>query len=123
MPVRMLPPIHPGEVLKEEFMAPLELSINRLSRELHVPSNRMNHIVGGTRSVSADTALRLSAFLGTSPEFWMNLQSLYGLEIARSKSASEIEKASLEIAGARSRDLQTSQFTSSACKSHFKGRL
>jgi addiction module HigA family antidote len=92
MAINVLPPIHPGEVLKEEFLLPLKLSINRLARDLHVAPNRISHIVNGSRSITADTALRLAAFFGTSPEFWMNLQALYDLELARARKASEIKK-------------------------------
>jgi addiction module HigA family antidote len=78
-----LPPIHPGEVLKEEFMQPLGLSANGLARSLHVPANRISAIVKGARSVTADTALRLAKALGTTPDFWLNLQKRYDLDCAR----------------------------------------
>lgn len=71
-PVR-LEPIHPGEILSEEYMKPLGISINRLSRDLNVPPNRIHGIVHGTRSITADTALRLREYFGVSPEAWMNL--------------------------------------------------
>jgi addiction module HigA family antidote len=71
-PVR-LEPIHPREILSEEFMKPLGISINRLSRDLNVPPNRIHGIVHGTRSITADTALRLGEYFGVSPEAWMNL--------------------------------------------------
>ncbi len=76
------PPIHPGETLREDFLKPLGLSVNRLAMELHVPATRINDIVRGRRAVTADTALRLSRFFGTSPQFWMNLQANYDLERA-----------------------------------------
>lgn len=80
---KLLPPIHPGEVLKEEFMEPLGLSANALARVLRVPANRISAIVGGARSVTADTALRLARALGTTPDFWLNLQKQYDLDCAR----------------------------------------
>ena len=80
---KCLPPVHPGEVLKEEFMKPLGLSANALARTLLVPANRISAIVNAERSVTADTALRLARALGTSPEFWLNLQKQYDLDCAR----------------------------------------
>ena len=74
---KLLDPIHPGEILNEEFMRPLGISINRLSRELHVPPNRIHGIVHGSRAITADTALRLGTYFGVSPETWLNLQSEY----------------------------------------------
>jgi addiction module HigA family antidote len=82
-----LPPIHPGEILKEEFLIPFGLSINALARGIHVAPNRISQIVNSSRAITGDTALRFSEFFGTTPEFWMNLQSLYELEIARRKRA------------------------------------
>jgi len=76
----LLPPIHPGEILMEEFMKPLGLSINRVGRDLRVPVTR---IAGIVRGASSDTALRLARYFGTTPEFWMNLQSAYRLEVGR----------------------------------------
>lgn len=87
---KLLDPIHPGEILNEEFMKPLGISINRLSRDLHVPPNRIHAIVHGTRSITADTALRLASYLGTAPETWLNLQSEYDLRIARRTVGDEI---------------------------------
>ena len=83
---RLLPPIHPGEVLKEEFMLPLELSANALARALRVPTNRISAIVNGERGVTADTALRLAKALGTTPDFWLNLQKQYDLDCARDEA-------------------------------------
>ena len=80
---RMLDPIPPGEILMEEFMRPLGLSINALARALHVPPNRIGGIVNGKRAISADTALRLGKYFGTSPEIWLDLQSDYELRVAR----------------------------------------
>lgn len=78
-----LPNIHPGEVLFEEFLKPLELSQNRLARDLGVPPRRINEIVLGKRSVTPDTALRLARYFGTSERFWLGLQTDYDLEEAR----------------------------------------
>lgn len=91
-PTPTLEPIHPGEVLREDFMAPLALSINRLARELSVPPGRVSAIVGGKRAITADTALRLARFLDTTPQFWMNLQAEYDLRVARRASGDEIAK-------------------------------
>ena len=77
-----LPPIHPGETLREDFLEPLGLSANRLAIELHVPVTRINDIAHGRRSITADTALRLSRYFGTSPQFWINLQTNYDIEVA-----------------------------------------
>ena len=79
---RKLPNVHPGEVLLEEFMKPMGLSQNALARDLRVPPRRINEIVLGKRSISADTAIRLAARLGTSEKFWMGLQADYDLEEA-----------------------------------------
>ncbi|GBE42319.1 putative HTH-type transcriptional regulator YbaQ [bacterium BMS3Bbin10] len=80
----MLSPVHPGEVLKEEFMVPLGVSANALARAIHVPPNRVAAIVNGTRGVSANTALRLAKVFGTTPNFWLNLQNAFDLDTARS---------------------------------------
>lgn len=80
----MLTPVHPGEVLKEEFMVPLGISANALARAIHVPPNRIAAIVNGTRGVSANTALRLAKVFGTTPNFWLNLQNAYDLDTAQS---------------------------------------
>lgn len=88
----LLPRIHPGEILREELMAPLDLSINGLARALRVPVTRIGDIVNERRGISADTALRLARYFRTTPQFWMNLQSHYDLEIARRASLAEIER-------------------------------
>jgi len=79
---RLLPPVHPGEIRREDLMEPLGLSINRLARNLHVPVNRGSEIVNGRRGITADTALRLARYFGNTPEFWLNLQSRYDLQCA-----------------------------------------
>jgi addiction module HigA family antidote len=77
-----LRPVHPGEVLLEEFLRPMNLSQNRLAIDIGVDARRINEIVLGVRSVTADTALRLSRYFGTSPQFWMGLQAEYDLDVA-----------------------------------------
>ena len=79
---RDLPPVHPGKILKADFLEPLNLSVNALSRAIKVPRARLNDIVRGKRGVSADTAIRLARYFGVTAQFWMNLQSHYELEIA-----------------------------------------
>lgn len=81
----VMAPAHPGEILLEEFLRPLAVSQYRLAREIGVPARRINEIVHGQRRVSADTALRLARFFGTSERFWINLQSRYDLEIERDR--------------------------------------
>ncbi len=78
-----IPPVHPGEVLLEDFLEPLGISQYRLAKEMNVYPRKINEIVHGKRSITADTALRLSRFFGTTAELWMNLQALYDLEKAR----------------------------------------
>ena len=85
---RLLAPVHPGEVLLEEFMRPLEITQYRLAKETNVPARRINEIVQGQRSVTADTALRLAKFFGTSEMFWLNLQARYDLDVHREKLGS-----------------------------------
>lgn len=85
MPQEKMPPIHPGEVLSEEFLAPLGISQYRLAKELSVPPRRINEIVFGKRSVTADTALRLARYFGTSERFWLNLQTSYDLEMEKDR--------------------------------------
>jgi len=88
---KLLDPIPPGEILMEDFMVPLELGINALARALAVPANRISGIVNGTRAISADTALRLGKYFGTSPEIWLDLQSDYELRIARQTTWRQVE--------------------------------
>lgn len=78
---KRLPPVHPGEVLLEEFLAPMEISQYRLAKDINVPPRRINEIVHGTRAVSADTALRLARYFGTSERFWLNLQAQFDLDV------------------------------------------
>ena len=83
MAAKNLPPVHPGEVLLEEFLKPLGISQNRLARDLGVPAQRINDIVRVNRAVTVDTALRLARYFHTTPQFWLNLQMHYDLEKAR----------------------------------------
>ena len=92
MASRKLNPIHPGEVLFEDFLQPLGLSQYRLAQDISVPPRRINEIVHGKRSVSADTALRLGRYFGTSEQFWLNLQSHYDLEIERDRLGDRLKK-------------------------------
>lgn len=87
-----LPPIHPGEVLLEDFMKPLGLSQYRLAHDLGVPALRINQIVHGKRAVTADTALRLARYFGTSANVWMRLQARYDLEIAEAELAERVNR-------------------------------
>ena len=87
-----LNPIHPGEVLDEEFLKPMGLSQNRLALSLGVPARRINEIVLGKRGISADTALRLSAYFGNSADFWLGIQMEYDLDTTRIESGATIER-------------------------------
>ena len=78
---KKLPPIHPGEILMEEFLAPMGISQYRLAKDISVPPRRINEIVHGKRAITADTALRLGRFFGMSPQFWLNLQTRHDLEV------------------------------------------
>ena len=89
---RLLAPIHPGETRQEDVLKPLGMSVNQLARMLAVDATRLNDIVRGRRGISADTALRLARYLGTSAEFWMGLQSDYNLRVARRERLKRIER-------------------------------
>ncbi len=88
-----LKPITPGEILLEEFMTPLDISQNKLARDLDVPVGRINDIVNARRIITTDTALRLAVYFGNTPEFWINLQNRYDLKIAKAKLLPKIERA------------------------------
>ncbi|HLX63307.1 MAG TPA: HigA family addiction module antitoxin [Planctomycetota bacterium] len=92
MPQKKLPPIHPGEVLLEEFLKPLSLTQYRLANEIGVPPRRINEIVHGKRAVTADTALRLSRYFGMSEGFWMNLQTRHDLETEKDRLSNRLLK-------------------------------
>jgi addiction module HigA family antidote len=89
---KLLPPIHPGEILRAEFMQPLKLSMNRLALDLCVPVTRIAEIVHERRGITPDTALRLARYFDTSATFWLNLQSAYDLEVAQDKLSRTIER-------------------------------
>jgi len=91
MRTKMLPPIHPGEILMEEFLKPLGISQYKLAKDINVPARRINEIVHGKRSISADTALRLSRYFKLSERFWLNLQAQYDLEMEKEKFRGRIE--------------------------------
>ena len=89
---KKIAPVHPGDVLREDFLKPLGMSVNKLAISLSVPATRMGEIVNGRRAITSDTALRLARFFGTTPEFWMNMQSGYELETAKDKFSALIER-------------------------------
>jgi addiction module HigA family antidote len=89
---KKLKPVHPGEILREEFMAPLSLSMNRMAMDLRVPVTRIADIVNERRGITADTALRFARYFKNSPTFWMNLQTRYDLEIAGDEIAAKVER-------------------------------
>jgi addiction module HigA family antidote len=89
--MEILKNIHPGEILKEEFLEPLEISAYRLSKETFIPQTRISEILKGNRRITADTALRLSKFFGTSAKFWLGLQDDYDLEVEKNSKSSELE--------------------------------
>ena len=89
---RKLAPVHPGEILREDFMLPMKLSMNRLALDLRVPVTRIAEIIHQRRGISTDTALRLARYFSTTPRFWMNLQAAYDLEVAQDELAEEVEK-------------------------------
>lgn len=86
-----LPNIHPGEVLRDEFLSPMNVSAYRLAKEINVPETRISEIIHGKRAVTADTAIRFAKFFGTTAEFWLTLQNLYDLEEEENNHASEFE--------------------------------
>ncbi len=89
---RRLPPVHPGEILREEFLEPMEISVYRLAQALKVSRPRLNDVVLGRRGVTTDTALRLGRYFGTTPQFWINLQTRYDLEVAERTTLRQIER-------------------------------
>jgi addiction module HigA family antidote len=96
--MKKIPPVHPGEILMEEFLRPLGISQNQLGKALGVSPRRINEIVHGTRSVTADTALRLARCFGNSASFWLGLQLDYDLDVATDMSASNIQKEVRQLA-------------------------
>ena len=97
---RRIKPVHPGEILLEEFLVPMEISQYRLAKDISVPPRRINEIVHGKRAITADTALRLSRYFGMTEQFWMNLQIRYDLEVEKDKLGSRLdsEVQSVQIA-------------------------
>lgn len=95
-----LPPVHPGEILLEEFLKPMKLSQNRLALDIRVPARRINEIVHGKRRVTPDTALRLARYFDMSPEFWLGLQMDYDLDVAVDETADRIRRE-VQVYGAR----------------------
>jgi antitoxin HigA-1 len=92
MSIRKIAPVHPGEILMEEFLKPLGISQYKLAKDISVPPRRINEIVQGKRSITADTALRLARYFGLSERFWLNLQSRYDLEVEKDKLDMRLEK-------------------------------
>ena len=93
----LLDPITPGEILREDFMGPMDISINKLSRDLVVPPNRISEIVNGKRGITADTALRLERYFGVEAQFWLNLQSEYDLRMIKRKIGNDIEQRIIPV--------------------------
>ena len=92
MSTKKLPPIPPGEILLEEFLRPMGLSQNKLARDLDVPPARINDVIHARRAITADTALRLAAYFGTTPEMWLNLQTRYDLKVAEREAGAKIRQ-------------------------------
>jgi len=99
MPSKELAPVHPGEILLEEFLVPMEISQYRLAKDISVSPRRINEIVHGQRSITADTALRLSRYFGTSERFWLNLQTGYDLEVERDRLGDRLDLEVLQVSG------------------------
>lgn len=94
---KLLDPITPGEILREDFMDPLNISMNQLARDLSVPPNRISEIVNGKRAISADTALRLQRYFGVEAQFWLNLQTEYELRMMKRKIWNDIERRIIPV--------------------------
>jgi len=92
-------PIHPGEILLEEFLEPMGISQYRIAKDVGVPARRINEIVHGNRAISADTALRLAKYFGTSERFWLNLQTRYDLEVEKVRLGDRLEREVVPLAG------------------------
>lgn len=99
MPKTKLPPIHPGEILETEFLEAMGLSQYRLAKDLHVPARRINEIVHGERGITADTALRLARYFGTSDRFWLNLQMRFDLEMQKDRLGKRLDREVVKRAG------------------------
>ena len=96
--MKKIAPIHPGEILLEEFLEPMGISQYRLAKDINVPARRINEIVHGTRAVSANTALRLAKYFGMSPQFWLNLQTHFDIEVEMDKIGAKLDKEVHELA-------------------------
>jgi addiction module HigA family antidote len=94
---KLLDPITPGEILREDFMEPMDISMNQLSRDLSVPPNRISEIVNGKRAITADTALRLQRYFGVEAQFWLNLQTEYDLRMMKRKIWPDIERRIIPV--------------------------
>jgi len=92
MATKKIPPVHPGEILFKEFLEPLEISQYRIAKDISVPPRRINEIVHGKRSITADTALRLSRYFGTSDRFWLNLQMRFDLEMEKDRLKHRLDR-------------------------------
>lgn len=92
MAKQKLPPIHPGEILLEEFLKPMGISQYKLAKDISVPPRRINEIIHGTRAITPDTALRLSRYFGLSERFWLNIQSRYDIEVEKDRLSNRLEK-------------------------------
>lgn len=92
MKEKKMPPVHPGEILMEEFLKPLHMSQNRLAAEISVPSKRISEIIHGKRRINADTALRLARYFNMTPQYWMGLQTDYDLDVAMDESVEKINR-------------------------------
>jgi len=99
MTAKRLRPIHPGEILLEEFLEPMGISQYRIAKDVGVPARRINEIVHGNRAISADTALRLAKYFGTSERFWLNLQTRYDLEVEKDRLGDRLEREVVPLAG------------------------
>jgi antitoxin HigA-1 len=99
MTTKRLTPIHPGEILLEEFLEPMGISRYRIAKDVGVPARRINEIVHGNRAISADTALRLARYFGTSERFWLNLQTRYDLEVEKDRLGDRLEREVVPLAG------------------------
>lgn len=101
MPAKKSLPVHPGEVLLEEFLKPMRISQYRLAKDVSVPPRRINEIVHGKRAVTADTALRLSRYFGTSERFWLNLQTRYDIEVEKDRLGGSLDREVHALPAAR----------------------
>lgn len=107
MPRDGMPPIHPGEVLREDYLRELDMSVNALAKALKVPTPRINDVVLERRGVSADTALRLARYFDTTPEFWLNMQSNYDLKVAQDKVGDTISREVVPRSSSQAPDLRS----------------